>query len=149
MLGVQEYFNGKCVCALCGKAFDRLLAHVRQNHAINAEEYRKEYGFCKGFAFISFISAEKTRLKTLNYLKQHGKEELIAKGMKTRFNLERKQDHTMTPQRYLIIEENKSKRIIKPNRKCITCENFVSDRIHGKRCQGCYIKIMIKRNKGA
>ncbi len=147
MLGVQEYdYEGKPICAECGKSFHRVLAHVRQAHNLTGAEYRSKFGFCVSFAFISPESAEKVRAKTLKNAPLVIEHNLKRGGRKTRFKkgVPSVSRGKMTPQRYLIIKQNKSKRILKPKPVC-ACGNLLTSR-KTKRCQTCYIKILRHRN---
>lgn len=46
MYGKPEFDSeGKPVCEICGLAFARVCAHVRQAHGLSAREYKQEFGF--------------------------------------------------------------------------------------------------------
>lgn len=149
ILGVQQYDkNKKPICAICGKSYDRLLTHVRQAHKMPSDVYRKRFGFCRSFSFISQQSKEKAKSRLLENYDLVVTENLINKGKKTRVKKgERRFDHTMTPQRLLIIAENRSKQdLSKPKAYCIDCGIVVSTR-KTKLCLRCYRLRMIERNK--
>lgn len=86
--GVIEYDDdGKPICEICKKSFNRVLSHVRQTHQISEREYKIEYGFDLIKGICSKESSEKTREATLaNYDKCIGNN-LICGGEKTRFNV--------------------------------------------------------------
>lgn len=76
--------EGKIICNLCGKAFNRLGWHINFKHNISAKEYKKMYGLNVGTPLISKESAEKTRKKTLEHYDRVVTINLIEKGTKTR-----------------------------------------------------------------
>ena len=87
--GVIEYnANGKPMCEICGKYYDRVIPHARQKHHISEKEYKIQFGFDRIKGICSKQSAEKSRLKTLeNYdkviainLKEKGKDSRFSKG---------------------------------------------------------------------
>lgn len=86
MYGVIEYDpDGKPVCEICGKSFERVIAHVRQKHFISEKEYKVQFGFDLGKGICSKGSAEKSRIKALeNYDKVISKN-LVINGQKSRF----------------------------------------------------------------
>lgn len=84
--GVIEYNeDGQPMCEICGKYFERVLAHARQKHHISEREYKLQFGFDLIKGICSERSAEKTRIKTLlNYDKVIAIN-LTEKGKKSRF----------------------------------------------------------------
>jgi len=86
--GIVEYDeNGNPICEICGKAFKRVLSHVRQKHDMDEKTYKKINGFDLRKGICSKESSEATRKKTLeNYDKCIG-ENLIKKGEKSRFDI--------------------------------------------------------------
>lgn len=86
MYGVIEYDpDGKPICEICGKSFERVISHVRQKHFLSEKEYKVQFGFDLGKGICSKESAEKSRIKALeNYDKVVGKN-LILNGEKSRF----------------------------------------------------------------
>lgn len=73
-------------------------------------EYRKKFGFCKSFAFISEESRQKVREKTLANYDTVIAKNLIENGKKTRcVKGHNKFKHVMTKQRLLILADARSK----------------------------------------
>ena len=84
--GIIEYNDeGKPKCEICGKHFDRVLAHVRQIHHVNEREYKLRFGFDLSKGICSRSSSEKTRTKTLLNYDTVIKQNLIDNGKTTRF----------------------------------------------------------------
>jgi hypothetical protein len=84
--GVIEYNEkGKPLCEVCGRAFDRVVAHVRQVHNMNEREYKDKYGFDHKKGICSKASAERSRITTLANYNKCIKENLLKKGQRTRF----------------------------------------------------------------
>jgi hypothetical protein len=86
MYGIIEYDNdGKPICEICKKSFNRVLSHVRQKHFISEKEYKLTFGLDIGKGICSKESSERSRNATLaNYDTCIGKN-LLAGGSKTRF----------------------------------------------------------------
>ena len=86
--GIVEYDQeGKPICEICGKAYHRVLGHVRQKHQLTEKEYKKQFGFDVTNGICSKESAERTSVKTkANFVKciEHN---LLANGIKTRFQV--------------------------------------------------------------
>lgn len=147
-LGIQEYTEeGKFICAICGKAYKKLISHVHQAHNTSGDEYREKFGFCKSRTFICKESKELARKRVFENphcieinLKEKGKATRVKKGHK-RFN------HVMTEERYIILAKARAKQnLTKLKTRCLDCGCFISSR-KGMRCKECYKKVMIKRNK--
>lgn len=86
--GVIEYNeDGQPMCEICGKHFERVIAHARQKHHISEREYKLQFGFNLKKGICSKQSAEKSRERVFeNYDKCIGKNlELL--GEKTRFKV--------------------------------------------------------------
>lgn len=84
--GVIQYDEkGRPVCELCGKAYDRLLSHVRQVHEMSAYDYKKTFGLDTRKGICSEISAERTRQHTLANKKTVIDQNLISGGIFSRF----------------------------------------------------------------
>lgn len=86
MYGIIEYDNdGRPICEICRKSYNRVISHVRQKHSMTEREYKLYFGFELTKGICSKESAEKTRERTLaNYDKCIGKN-LIHCGESTRF----------------------------------------------------------------
>lgn len=69
MKGVIEYdSNGNPICAICGKSFKRVVAHVRQKHNMTEREYKVAFGLDLKKGICSQASSNISRTKTLaNY----------------------------------------------------------------------------------
>jgi hypothetical protein len=77
--------NGKPICSICGKSFDRLLTHVRQKHFMTEREYKEMNGLDVGTGIISKESKQKSRDAVFrNYNKVVAKN-LIMAGESTRY----------------------------------------------------------------
>jgi hypothetical protein len=85
--GIIEYDdNGKPICEICKKSFDRVISHVRQKHQISEYEYKIIFGFDLGKGICSKESAKKTRIKTFSNYNKCINKNLIISGIQTRFN---------------------------------------------------------------
>ena len=84
--GVIEYDqDGKPICEICKKSFNRVLSHVRQKHDMSEREYKLTFGFELTKGICSIESAERTRIKTLaNYSRVIAKN-LLKAGKRTRY----------------------------------------------------------------
>jgi hypothetical protein len=84
--GKVEYDSeGKPICEICQKSFNRLLCHVRQKHKISERDYKKTYGLDLSKGICSSESSEKTRIKTLENFDKVIGQNLIKNGEKSRF----------------------------------------------------------------
>ena len=43
---VEHDKNGKVICHICGRSYNRLGSHIRESHGITIEEYKAEFGLC-------------------------------------------------------------------------------------------------------
>lgn len=106
--GVIEYNeDGQPMCEICGKYFERVLAHARQKHHISEREYKLQFGFDLIKGICSERSAEKTRIKTLlNYDKVIAIN-LTEKGKKSRFTegIEGRKKEKVSAQTKLMLQE--------------------------------------------
>jgi len=80
-------FEGKPICHICGRAFHRLLSHVRQKHNLTAKEYKKKFGLNIGNGIISNISKSKSQIAVFNNYNKVVEKNLIKNGKKTRFKI--------------------------------------------------------------
>lgn len=105
--GVQKYDKqGRPICEICGKGFDRLITHTRQTHGIPGPEYREVFGFCKSFSFISKRSKEIARERALSHFSTVIEGNLIRGGAKERFKAGHKKcKHKITAQRLILLEQ--------------------------------------------
>lgn len=86
MKGIIRYdSNGKPICELCGKSFNRLLCHVRQKHDLSEKQYKSRFGLDLHKGICSKESAERTRIKTLSNYDTCIKRNLVDRGEGTRF----------------------------------------------------------------
>lgn len=84
--GIIEYNgDGLPKCELCGKYFNRVLAHVRQQHAMTEREYKIMFGFNLGKGIISAQSRAKSRQAVLNNFETVVQQNLTSKGENSRF----------------------------------------------------------------
>ena len=63
---VEFDISGNPICEICGKAYSRVLSHVRQVHDMSARDYKKKFGFDLKKGICSKESAEKTRKHTMS-----------------------------------------------------------------------------------
>lgn len=84
--GIIEYDkNGKPVCEICGKSFNRVLSHVRQKHDMNEREYKKKFGFDLKKGICSQESSDKSREKVLENYDLCIGQNLLVGGKDSRF----------------------------------------------------------------
>lgn len=84
--GIIEYdSDGKPICEICKKSFDRVISHVRQKHNISEKEYKLLYGFDLGKGICSKESSLKTSEKTISNYGRCIEINLIKNGSKFRF----------------------------------------------------------------
>jgi hypothetical protein len=84
--GVIEYNeDGQPMCEICGKHFERVIAHARQKHHISEREYKLQFGLNLKKGICSKRSSEISRERVFeNYEKCIGKNlELL--GQNSRF----------------------------------------------------------------
>jgi hypothetical protein len=118
--GIIEYDEGKPICEICRKSYDRVLSHVRQKHSMSERDYKHYYGFELTKGICSKDSAEKTRERTLaNYDKCIGKN-LIHCGESTRFikgSLGRTADMVQEQTRLKLLARLKEPQMVEAMRK--------------------------------
>jgi len=86
MYGKVEYNEeGKPICEICGLAFDRLMAHVRQIHDMSAKEYKVAHGLDVGKGICSDKSRQLSRDKVFKNYDKVVAQNLLKNGQKTRF----------------------------------------------------------------
>jgi hypothetical protein len=86
--GIIEFDeDGKPICEICGKSFDRVLNHVRMKHQINEKDYKRQFGFDLTKGICSAKSAELSRLKNLENYDKVVKVNLIKRGQGTRYGV--------------------------------------------------------------
>lgn len=84
--GIIEYNEeGKPMCEICGKYFDRVIAHARQKHFINEKEYKKSFGLDLRKGICSRESSEKSRERVFENYHKSVEVNLISKGKRSRF----------------------------------------------------------------
>lgn len=76
--------EGKPICHICGKSFNRLMRHVNCAHNMTAREYKDEFGLIMGKGICSEKSRKKVSTKTLANFDTVIKQNLIEGGKKTR-----------------------------------------------------------------
>ena len=115
--GVIEYDKeGKPICEICKKSFNRVLAHVRQKHGMNEREYKMKFGFDVGAGICSKESSEKTRTKTLANYNKCIRKNLLSQGTKTRFtkgSIGRTKDKVSAQTRKMLKDRLKNPSMIK------------------------------------
>ena len=71
--------DGKVICHICGKSFNKVLAHVWQKHGLSAKEYKIKFGLNATKGIVSESTREKCQKVVVN--------NLINKGAATRFTV--------------------------------------------------------------
>ena len=79
--------DGKPICHICGKAYDKLLAHVWQVHKLSAYDYKIEFGLDVGKGIMSKESTELARKRVYENFDASVVKPLIEGGKKTRFKV--------------------------------------------------------------
>ncbi len=84
--GKVEYSeDGKVICHICGKSFNKLLTHVWQAHGLSEKEYKLKFGLDLYKGLIS----ENTKLKLQEAVKNNYDlvvtQNLVKNGKKSRF----------------------------------------------------------------
>lgn len=77
--------DGKVICHICGKAFNKVLNHASQYHGISSVEYKKEFGLDIGKGLISHSTREKLQTAVQKHYEVVVAQNLIKNGKKTRF----------------------------------------------------------------
>ena len=86
--GQVEYTDeGLPICELCGKAFDRVIAHVRQKHKVTARDYKQQFGLDVKKGICSKESALKSREAVAENYDKVVRHNLVEKGATSRFEL--------------------------------------------------------------
>ena len=76
---------GRPICHICGRAFNKLLTHVKQRHKMTPEEYKETFGLENGKGIVSDKFREVARQNVLDNYDVVVTENLMNKGTKTRF----------------------------------------------------------------
>ena len=77
--------DGKPICHICGKAYDKVLAHVWQIHEMSAYDYKLEFGLDVGKGIMSEESTELASTRLHENYDVVVVENLLEKGKSTRF----------------------------------------------------------------
>lgn len=77
--------EGKPICEICGQAFERVGAHVRQAHNISARDYKLKFGLDLGKGLCSKKSSQKSREAVEKY--PHIIDDLVRLNHHTRFKV--------------------------------------------------------------
>lgn len=77
--------EGRVICHICGRAFNKVLSHARQRHNISAKEYKKKFGLDLNKGLTSKSTKEALRKSVLKNYDKVVEENLIKNGEKTRF----------------------------------------------------------------
>lgn len=77
--------DGKVVCHICGKSYNKLLSHVWQTHGLSKHEYKEMFGLDSSKGIIS----ESTKTKLQKAVEKHYavvvEKNLITNGSATRY----------------------------------------------------------------
>lgn len=76
---------GRPICHICGRAFDKLLTHVKQRHKMSPEEYKAKFELESGAGLISDKVRDVTRQNVINNYEKVVVENLLKNGTATRF----------------------------------------------------------------
>lgn len=111
--------DGKPICHICGKGYDKLMSHVYQTHEITARDYKIEFGLDLNQGIMSEESKEKARKAVEENYDSIVVDNLLTKGVGTRFE----KGHSRTKGKF--VSEQSKKRML---------ENLNSNRgnRHGK-----------------
>ena len=85
-LGVVEYDDqGRVICHICGRAYEKLSNHIIYRHKLTVKEYKKKFELndCTGLA--SDLVKQKLRDKVKQNYDSVVKENLISNGKNTRY----------------------------------------------------------------
>lgn len=77
--------DGKVICHICGKAFNKVLNHAQQYHGISSVDYKKEFGLDVGKGLISHSTRKKLQIAVEKHYDVVVKQNLVKNGEKTRF----------------------------------------------------------------
>lgn len=77
--------DGKVICHICGKSFNKVLNHAQQYHGISSVEYKKEFGLDIGKGLISNSTKKKLQAAVQKHYDVVVRENLVRNGEKTRF----------------------------------------------------------------
>lgn len=86
MLGVIRYDSeGLPICEICGKSFNRVIAHARQKHNTSERDYKKQFGLDLKKGICSASSKQKSKQKVQDNWDKCVSGNLIKGGIDTRF----------------------------------------------------------------
>jgi hypothetical protein len=86
--GIIEYDEqGKPMCEICGKFFNRVSVHARQKHFISEKDYKTQFGFDLKKGICSKESSELSRQKALDNYDTVIAINLTEKGVNSRFKV--------------------------------------------------------------
>jgi hypothetical protein len=77
--------EGKPICHICGRAYKKLMSHVRHTHEMTESEYKKEFGLNSTKGIMCEESRELARKRALENYDNSILENLLSKGEATRF----------------------------------------------------------------
>lgn len=99
--------EGKPICHICGKGYDKLMSHVYQTHDMTARDYKIEFGLDLNQGIMSEESKEKARKTVEDNYENIVLDNLLTKGAETRF----KKGHSRTKGKF--VSEQSKKRMLK------------------------------------
>lgn len=73
------------ICHICGRAYNKLMSHVRLKHDLSALEYKKIFGLNTTKGVVSPITADKLRMHVEKNYEVVVKSNLLVDGKSTRF----------------------------------------------------------------
>lgn len=77
--------DGKVICHICGKAYDKVVSHVYYKHGMIAREYKRKFGLDVGKGLCSEETKEILRGHVKTYYDSVVMINLMENGSKTRF----------------------------------------------------------------
>lgn len=84
--GIIKYDkHGNPICEICGKAFKRVLSHVRQKHDMSEREYKLKFGYDLKKGICSAESSQKSREAVFNNYEICIENNLLDHGIESRF----------------------------------------------------------------
>ncbi|MGL5713356.1 MAG: MucR family transcriptional regulator [Paraclostridium sp.] len=86
MLGKLRFDNeGKPICEICGRSFNKLGQHVYNSHGMSAKEYKIKFGLDLNKGLVAKSTKEKLQKANKDNYDKVVKNNLLKKGQYTRF----------------------------------------------------------------
>lgn len=78
---IEHDVNGRIICHICGRAYNRLGSHIRESHKLKTAEYKRIYGLCANAQLTSLSYHDKMSVLAIQ---NEMPEQLKTVGIKTR-----------------------------------------------------------------